>query len=78
MALVLTYVPKKQFDAPGVISMDLELQFEPVLPEDAVIEACRNADFLLVAANHPTVSAKILKNIPSIHPDDSEPWNRLR
>ncbi len=54
MALVLTFVPKKQFDVPGVvIPKNLKFQFETVLSEDAVIEACRNADFLFVAANYP-------------------------
>ena len=67
MASVLTFVPKKQFDVPGVVlPKSLEFQFETVLSEDAVIEACRNADFLFAAANYPIVSAKILENIPSI------------
>ena len=67
MALVLTFVPKKQFDVPGVvIPKNLKFQFETVLSEDAVIEASRNADFLFAAANYPTVTAKILENIPSI------------
>ena len=67
MALVLSFVPKKQFDVPGVvIPKNLKFRFETVLSEDAIIEACRNAEFLFVAANYPTVSAKILKNIPSI------------
>ena len=67
MALVLTFVPKKQFEDPGVtIPEGLELQFETVLSEDTVIAACRNKDFLLVGANYPIVSAKILENIPSI------------
>ena len=67
MALVLTFVPKKQFEDPGVtIPEGLELQFETVLSEDTVIAACRNKDFLLVGANYPIVSAKILENIPTI------------
>jgi phosphoglycerate dehydrogenase-like enzyme len=67
MTLVLTFVPKKQFDVPGVIiPKGLGLQFETILSEDAVIAACRNKDFLLVGANYPIVSAKILENIPSI------------
>ncbi len=67
MALVLTFVPKKQFEAPGVIIPEgLDLQFETILSEDTVIAACKNKDVLLVGANYPIVSAKILENIPSI------------
>jgi len=43
MTLILTFVPKKQFDVPGVvIPKNLKFQFETVLSEDAVIEACQN------------------------------------
>lgn len=67
MATVLSFVPKKQFDAPGTVIPDgLALRFETDLSEDAVIEVCRNKDFLLVGANYPIISAAVLENIPSI------------
>ena len=67
MTLVLSFVPEKQFKTPGVvIPKGLEFRFETAQSEDAVIEACRNVDFLFVAANYPIVSAKVLVNSPSV------------
>lgn len=60
MPRVTTLLPVERFKVPGaVIPGDLEFQFETDLSEDAIIAACRNADFLFVPANYPPITDRI-------------------
>jgi len=67
MARVTTLLLVERFKVPGaVIPGDLEFQFETDLSEDAIIAACRNADFLFVPANYPPITDRIIENIPTV------------
>lgn len=67
MARVATLLPVERFNVPGaVIPAELEFRFETDHSEAAIIGVCRNADFLFVPASYPAITARILKNIPSI------------
>jgi len=67
MVKVTSYMPQMLFEARGgVIPPGWEINFAPYVDEDGVIEACKGADFLMVTAANPPVTAKILENIGSV------------
>ncbi len=69
MAKVLSLLPLKRFEDCGVVfpdALDMHLHFEHALSEDEVIEACRKMDFLFVPAVFPSITSRVLENIPTI------------
>jgi phosphoglycerate dehydrogenase-like enzyme len=64
---VLSILPRKRFEDAGVyLPPELEFHFEDAVTEEAIISACRRADFLFLPAAYPHITRHILENIPSI------------
>lgn len=67
MAKVVSYFPKEFFEKRKVeIPPEWDVNFAKGNGEEDVIEACRDADLLLVPAANPPITAKIIQNINSI------------
>ncbi|MEW5920893.1 MAG: NAD(P)-dependent oxidoreductase [Bacillota bacterium] len=67
MPKVVSYLPQEQFIKSDIkIPPGWEFIFEKEHGEKEIIEACRGADFLLVPAANPPITARIIQNIPSV------------
>ncbi len=67
MPRVVSILPQKFFQVAGVeLPPDWDFHYQTDLTEDEIIMACRGADFLLVPATYPPITARILENIPSV------------
>lgn len=67
MAKVVSFVSEEQFIKAKVeMPPGWDFVFQQKGGEKEIIEACEGAEFLLVTAPHPSVTARVLQNIPSI------------
>lgn len=67
MPKVVSILPRERFKGAGVeLPAGWDFLFQTNLTEEAIIAACKGADFLLVPATYPPITARILENIPSI------------
>ena len=67
MIKVVSYFPKKLFEKrKGEIPPGWNFHFAKRTEESDIIEACRGADYLLVTAANPPITANIIHNIDSI------------
>lgn len=67
MPKVVSYLPQEQFIKSEIkILPGWEIVFAREHEEAEIIEACRGAAFLLVPAANPPITARILRNIPSV------------
>jgi phosphoglycerate dehydrogenase-like enzyme len=67
MAKVVSYFPKVFFEKRKVeIPSEWDVNFAKGNGEEDIIEACRDADLLLVPAANPPVTAKVIQDINSI------------
>ena len=67
MPKVVSITRLERFRVAGVeLLPDWDFYFQTGLTEDEIITACRGADFLLVPATYPPITARILENIPSV------------
>jgi phosphoglycerate dehydrogenase-like enzyme len=64
---VLSIMPRKRFeDSDVTFPPELDVVFANAREEDDIIAACRGMDFLFVPAPFPSITAKVLENIPSV------------
>ncbi len=67
MPKVVSYFPKELFERRKVgIPPEWDVNFAKDWGEEEVIEACRDADLLLVPAANPPITAKVIQNINTI------------
>ena len=67
MPRVVSYLPQEQFSKSNIQTPHgWEISYAREHGEDEIIEACRGADFLLVPAANPPITARVLRNIPSV------------
>ncbi len=67
MPKVVSYVPEELYLKSKVeVPAGWHIVFPEGVGEDDVIAACNGADFLLVTAPRPSVTARVLQNIPSV------------
>ncbi len=67
MVKVVSLLPREHFNRYGIEEpRGWELSFQYQHGEEDIINACKGADFLLVAAAFPPITARILENIPSV------------
>lgn len=67
MARVVSYLPQEQFIKSKIqIPPGWEIIYTREHGEAEIIEACRGADFLLVPAANPPITAHIIQHIPSV------------